>query len=160
MTSKPTKPRNRLSRGGGNPRANPARQNVSGEIRNNLPKANVVRGLVPRWGRVGAWQNPPCQFAVLTYNSGFSYLGLPAQAGMSDDYENGWFLKLVLTRAGPFFITLSGLRRSKGIQASHKFPTDRSINPSRCEQLLVQLKAKTRAIGQHNGAILDSSRWV
>ena len=29
-------------------------------------------GLVPRWGRGGAWQNPPCQFAVLSHNSGIS----------------------------------------------------------------------------------------
>ena len=88
MTSKPTKPRNCLSRGGGNPRTNPARQHVNREIGDNLPKANVVRGLVPRWGRVGAWQNPPCQFAEPTHNSNFSYLGVQAQAGMSDWYEN------------------------------------------------------------------------
>ena len=36
---------------------------------------NVVRGLVPRWGRGGAWQNPRCQFAVPNHNSGFSHLG-------------------------------------------------------------------------------------
>ena len=47
-----------------------------------------MRGLVPRWGRVGAWQNPPCQFAEPTHNSNFSYLGVQAQAGMSDWYEN------------------------------------------------------------------------
>ena len=56
---------------------------------------NVVRsktsrgeGLVPRWGRGRAWQNPPCQFAVPSHNSSFSYLGVPAPAGMSDWYEN------------------------------------------------------------------------
>ena len=49
---------------------------------------NVVRGLVPRWGRGGAWQNPPRQFAVPSHNSSFSYLGVPAPAGMSDWYEN------------------------------------------------------------------------
>ena len=63
------------------------RDNTSIEI-GDLPKANVVRGLVPRWGRVGAWQNPPCQFAEPTHNSNFSYLGVQAQAGMSDWYEN------------------------------------------------------------------------
>ena len=47
-----------------------------------------MRGLVPRWGRGGAWQNPPCQFAVPSHNSGFSYLGVPAPAGMSDWYES------------------------------------------------------------------------
>ena len=45
-------------------------------------------GLVPRWGRGGAWQNPPCQFAVPNHDSGFSYLGVPAPAGMSDCYES------------------------------------------------------------------------
>ena len=48
----------------------------------------VARGLVPRWGRGGAWQNPPCQFAVPSHKSGFSYLGVPAPAGMSDCYES------------------------------------------------------------------------
>ena len=47
-----------------------------------------MRGLVPRWGRGGAWQNPPCQFAVPNHNSGFSHLGVPAPAGTSDSYEN------------------------------------------------------------------------
>ena len=86
-TLKPTNPRNRLSRGGGNPRTNPARQNVSREIGNNLPKANVVRGLVPGWGR-GEWRNRPCRFAVPTHNSNFSHLGVPAEAGMCDCSEN------------------------------------------------------------------------
>ena len=31
-----------------------------------------ARGLVPRWGRGGAWQSPPCQFAVPSHKSGFS----------------------------------------------------------------------------------------
>ena len=74
--------------GGGNPRTNSARQNVSREIGDNLPKANVVRGLVPRWGRGGEWQNPTREFAEPTHDSGFSYLGVPAPAGMSDWYEN------------------------------------------------------------------------
>ena len=49
---------------------------------------NVVRGLVPRWGGGGAWQNPRCQFAIPSHNSSFSYLGVPAPAGMSDWYED------------------------------------------------------------------------
>ena len=69
----------------------------SGEGRNPEGRGwgNVVRsktsrgeGLVPRWGRGGAWQNPPCQFAVPSHNSSFSYLGVPATAGVSDCYEN------------------------------------------------------------------------
>ena len=52
-------------------------------------RQNVVRGLVPRWGRDGAWQNPACKFAEPTHDSGFSSLGVPAPAGMSDWYENG-----------------------------------------------------------------------
>ncbi len=47
-----------------------------------------MRGLVPRWGGGGAWQNPRCQFAVPSHNSSFSYLGVPAPAGMSDCYES------------------------------------------------------------------------
>ena len=69
-------------------------------IADRWPKAereNVVRsktsrgeGLVPRWGRGGAWQNPPCRLAVPSHNSGFSHLGAPATAGMCDCcYENG-----------------------------------------------------------------------
>ena len=75
----------------GSPPANPA------EIVDRRPMAeseNVVRsktsrgeGLVPRWGRSGAWQNPPCQLAIPNHNSGFSYLGVPAPAGMGDWYE-------------------------------------------------------------------------
>ena len=51
-----------------------------------------MRGLVPRWGGGGAWQNPPSQFAVPDHNFGFSYLGVPAPTGMSDWYENRPFL--------------------------------------------------------------------
>ena len=47
-----------------------------------------MRGLVPRWGRGGAWQNPPRKFAVPNLNSRFSYLGVPAPAGMNVWYEN------------------------------------------------------------------------
>ena len=46
------------------------------------------RGACPPLGRRGAWQNPRCQFAVPSHNSSFSYLGVPAPAGMSDRYEN------------------------------------------------------------------------
>ena len=62
----------------------------SGESRNpeGRGEGNVVRGLVPRWGWGGAWQNPPRQSAVPSHNSGFSYLGVPAAADMSDCYEN------------------------------------------------------------------------
>ena len=38
---------------------------------------NVARGLVPRWGRGVAWQNPLCQ----TTTRAFSYLGVPAPTG-------------------------------------------------------------------------------
>ena len=56
----------------------------------NVARSKTSRGegLVPRWGRGAAWQNPPSQFAVPTHNSGFSYLGVPATAGMSDWYES------------------------------------------------------------------------
>ena len=57
----------------------------SGEGRNpeGRGEGNVARGLVPRRGRGGAWQNPPCRFAVQNHNSGFSHLGVPAPAGMT-----------------------------------------------------------------------------
>ena len=57
-------------------------------IQKGWGEGNVVRGLVPRWGRGGAWQNPPCQFDAPTHNSNFSYLRVPAPAGMSDWYES------------------------------------------------------------------------
>ena len=63
---------------------------------------NVVRGLVPRWGRGGAWQNPPCQSAVPNHNSGFSYLGVPAPAGMSDCYEK-------IDRSGSLSFAIRGI---------------------------------------------------
>ena len=47
-------------------------------------EGNVMRGLVPRWGGGGAWQNELCQFAVPSHNFGSSYLGVPAPTGMSD----------------------------------------------------------------------------
>ena len=56
--------------------------------RSMAERENVARGLVPRWGRSGAWQNPPCQLAIPNHNSGFSHLGAPATAGMSDCYES------------------------------------------------------------------------
>ena len=56
---------------------------------------NVVRsktsrgeGLVPRWGRGEAWQNPQRQLAVPNHNSSISYLGVPVATGMSDWFEN------------------------------------------------------------------------
>ena len=61
------------------------------QSRNHEPlrqRENVARGLVPRWGRGGAWQNPQCQFTVPNHDSGFSYLGLPAPAGISDCDES------------------------------------------------------------------------
>ena len=51
-------------------------------------KTSRGEGLVPRWGGGGAWQNPPCQFAVPSHNPRFSYLGVQAPAGMSDWYES------------------------------------------------------------------------
>ena len=51
-------------------------------------RENVVRGLVPRWGGGGAWQNSRCQFAVPSHISRASYLGVPAPAAMSDCYES------------------------------------------------------------------------
>ena len=53
-----------------------------------MGKGNVARGLVPRWGREGAWQIPPCEFAEPGPNTGFSYLELPEPTGPSDCYEN------------------------------------------------------------------------
>ena len=52
------------------------------------PHTNVLVGAIREspWG--GAWQKPPCQFAVSSHNSSFSYLGVPAPAGMSDCYES------------------------------------------------------------------------
>ena len=48
-----------------------------------------MRGLVPRWGGGGgAWQNPRWQFAVPSHNSSFSFLRVPARAGISDCYES------------------------------------------------------------------------
>ena len=36
----------------------------------------------------GVADPPPCRSAVPSHNSGFSYLGVPASAGMSDCYKN------------------------------------------------------------------------
>ena len=60
--------------------------------RENVARSKTSRGegLVPRWGRSGAWQNPPCQLAIPNHNSGFSHLGAPATAGMGDCYENSY----------------------------------------------------------------------
>ena len=51
-------------------------------------EGNVVRGLVPRWGGGGAWQNRRYQFAVPSHDSGSSYPRVPVPAGISDWYEN------------------------------------------------------------------------
>ena len=44
----------------------------------NVVRSKTTRGegLVPRWGRVGEWLNPPRQLAVPNHNFGFSYLGV------------------------------------------------------------------------------------
>ena len=51
--------------------------------RENVARSKTSRGegLVPRWGRGGASQNPPRQFAVPGHNSVFLFLGVPAPAG-------------------------------------------------------------------------------
>ena len=65
------------------------RRNVPNcRLMDNGGMKNVARGLVPRWGRGGAWQNPPRQFGVPNHSSGFSYPCVPAPAGMSDCYES------------------------------------------------------------------------
>ena len=46
-------------------------------------------GLVPRWGRAGAWHNPPRQPAVPNHNFGFSHLGVPAPAGIQEGGARG-----------------------------------------------------------------------
>ena len=46
------------------------------------------RGACPPLGSGGAWQNPPCQLAVPSHNSSFSYLHVPTPAGTSDCNEN------------------------------------------------------------------------
>ena len=46
------------------------------------------RGACPPLGSGWVWQKPPCEFAVQNRNSSFSYLGVPAPAGMSDFYES------------------------------------------------------------------------
>ena len=55
----------------------------------NVARSKTSRGegLLPDRGRGGAWQNPR-PFAVPNHNSGFSYLGVPAAAGMNDCYES------------------------------------------------------------------------
>ena len=50
-------------------------------------KTSRGEGLVPRWGRVGERQNSPRQLTVPIHNFGSSYLGVPAEAGISDWYE-------------------------------------------------------------------------
>ena len=64
-------------------------------------------GACPPLGQRGAWQNPPCQFAVPSHNSSFSYLRVPAPAGMSDWYENA-LKRLLSTPANPY------IRHSRG----------------------------------------------
>ena len=77
-------------------------------------------GACPPLGRRGAWQNPPCQFAVPSHNSSFSYLGVPATAGMSDSYENGVTRPQVcLNATGPHFVILA----EAGIQRGRVAPT-------------------------------------
>ena len=58
------------------------------------------RGACPPLGAGGAWQNPPCQLAVPSHNSGYSYLRVPAPAGTSDWYEN---TRLPKRRQAPSF---------------------------------------------------------
>ena len=46
-------------------------------------------GLVPRWGREEARQNPRRQPAVTKHNFGFSHLGVPAPAGIQEGGARG-----------------------------------------------------------------------
>ena len=63
------------------------------------------RGACPPLGSGGAWQNPPCQLAAKNHNSSFSYLRVPAPAGMSDWYENAPTpLRLCLNATAPALV--------------------------------------------------------
>ena len=64
------------------PRPSAEREN---EVRSKTTRGE---GLVPRWGGGGERQNRRSQFVVPSRNSGFSNLGVPAPAGMSDCYKN------------------------------------------------------------------------
>ena len=68
----------------------PRRRESRGAGMGNVARSQTPRGegLVPRWGRAWAWQNPPCEFAPKDLNSVFSYLCVPVRDGMSDWYES------------------------------------------------------------------------
>ena len=68
-----------------------------------------ARGLSPAGVGVGCGRIR-CQFAVPNHNSGFSYLGVPAPAGMSDSYES------------PAFILLRGLPKAIGHSGEGRNP--------------------------------------
>ena len=115
VTSHNSGPSIRHSREGGNPRTMTARQYVDRKTGSSChdqcsagacpqppagppylprrmagvpPHTNLPVGAIRESPWDGARQNPPCQFAVASDNSSFSYLGVPAPAGMSDCYEN------------------------------------------------------------------------
>ena len=71
-----------------NPTNLPDRHSGEGRNPGGWGEGNVVRGLVPRWGGGGAWQNPTRPRAASSQNSSFSYLGVPATTGMSDWHES------------------------------------------------------------------------
>ena len=95
---------------------------------------NVARGLVPRWGRGGAPQNPPRQFAVPSHNSnsGFSYLGVPAPTGMSDCYGS---MSRTTIRDRPPPLISSLVRKcpyaASSVPECHRTRTRRSGSPIR-----------------------------
>ena len=71
-------------------------------------------GACPPQGSGGAWQNPPCQFAVPSHNSGFSHLGVPAVAGMSDWYENRSPLSSFVRKSALQSTSMPALHRRNG----------------------------------------------
>ena len=93
------------------------------------------RGAVPRWGRGGAWQNSRCQFAVPSHNTSFSYLGVPAPAGMSDWYESmsRTPIRDDVTRlsSAPFNLTNPRSRHSPRIRHSREGGNPRTKTPRR-----------------------------
>ena len=97
--------------------------NPEGRGRGKVVRSKTTRGvrLVPRWGRAWEWQKPPRQSAVRIHNFGFSYLGVPAQGGMSDWHENGPLRQTFIGRSRHPFVypaPLSSFRRrpeSRGV---------------------------------------------
>ena len=87
------------------------------------------RGACPPLGSGVGMAKPPCQFGVPSHNSSFSYLGVPAPAGMSDCMKACPGPRSGIDRSGSLSFAIRGIPSSirRPISSFRRRPESRGV---------------------------------